>query len=109
MTASPKALTHLALRRPALTWAVTLGILADSLVRVPGRPGLNVALWALVGVVVLVMLLRQRCEAPAREALWLIGGAFLFAVALVLRDSESLALVSLFAAVVLLTLAAGRS
>src|SRR5687767_9784963 len=41
------------LRSPALLWAVALGILADALVRVSGRPGLNVALWALAGVAVL--------------------------------------------------------
>ena len=101
--------TRLALRRPALIWAVSLGILADSLVRVAGRPGLNVALWALVGVVVLVMLLRRRCVPTAQEALWCIGGAFLFVVALMLRDSEALAVFSLFAAFILLSLAAGRA
>ena len=50
------------LRRPALLWAVAAGVLADALVRVPGRPGLNVALWALGGVAVLAVLLRRRAD-----------------------------------------------
>lgn len=97
------------LRGPALLGAVALGVLADLLVRVPGRPGLNVALWALAGVVVLVVLERRRGEPAAREARWLVGGALGFAGMLVLRDSEVLAVFGLFAAVVLLLLAAGRA
>lgn len=98
-----------ALRRPALLSAVALGVLADPLVRVPGRPGLNIALWALVGVGMLVLLLRRRSDPPARETQWMVGGAFLFAVALMLRDAEALAVFSLFAGFVLLVLAAGRA
>lgn len=101
--------TRLLMRRPALVSAVALGVLADALLRAPGRPGLNVALWALVGVVVLVMLLQYRPDAPSREALWFVGGALAFAGDLVFRDAEALAVFSLFAAVVLLTLAAGRA
>lgn len=97
------------LRRPALICAVALGVLADLLVRVPGRPGLNVALWALAGVGVLVVLSRRRTEPVARETWWLVGGALGFAVALMLRDAEALAVFCLFAAVVLLLLAAGRA
>lgn len=97
------------LRRPALVSAVALGVLADALLRAPGRPGLNVALWALVGVVVLVVLLQRRSDAPSREALWFVGGALAFAGDLVFRDAEALAVFSLFAAVVLLTMAAGRA
>lgn len=97
------------LRSAALLWAVALGVLADALVRVPGRPGLNVALWALAGVAVLVVLLRHRADPAAREARWLVGGALGFAVALVLRDAEALAVFSLFAAVALLMMAAGRA
>lgn len=77
--------------------------------RVPGRPGLNIALWALVGVGVLVLLLRRRSDPPAHETQWMVGGAFFFAVALMLRDAEALAVFSLFAGFVLLVLAAGRA
>jgi hypothetical protein len=90
-------------------WAVALGLLADALLRTPGRPGLNAALWALVGAVIVVMLLRRRCDPPARESLWMIAGAFVFVAALTLRDSETLAVFSVFAAMVLLGLAAGRA
>jgi hypothetical protein len=101
--------TRTELRRPALLWAVALGVLADLLVRVPGRPGLNVALWALAGVAVLVVLARRRGEPVARETWWLVGGALGFAGALVLRDAEALAVFGLFAAVTMLMLAAGRA
>jgi len=97
------------LRSRALLWAVALGALADALVRVPGRPGLNVALWAIAGVGALVVLLRRRAEPAARETWWLVGGALGFAGALVLRDADALAVFSLFAAVVLLMMAAGRA
>ena len=97
------------MRSPALLWAVALGVLADALVRVPGRPGLNIALWALGGVAVLVVLLRRRSDPPARETQWLVGGALGFAGALTLRDAEALAAFSLFAAVALLMMAAGRA
>jgi hypothetical protein len=96
------------LRGRALLWAMALGVLADALVRVPGRPGLNIGLWALAGSVVLVLLLRRRADPAAREAKWLVGGALAFAGALALRDADALAVFSLLAAVVLLVLAAGR-
>jgi hypothetical protein len=107
------------LRSRALPWALALGVLADLLVRVDGRPGLNVALWALAGMGVLVVLLRRRTApagrgarrlvAAAPETQWLLGGALGFAGALVLRDAEALAVSSGFGAVVLLLLAAGRA
>ncbi|MDQ3347772.1 MAG: DUF4173 domain-containing protein [Acidobacteriota bacterium] len=97
------------LRSPALLWAVALGVLANALVRVPGRPGLNAALWALSGVVVIVVLLRRRAEPASRETRWLVGGALGFAGALMLRDAEALAVFSLVSAVLLLGLAAGRA
>jgi hypothetical protein len=97
------------LRSGALLGAVTLGVLADALVRVPGRPGLNVLLWALGGVAVLVVLLRRRSDRASREARWLVGGAVGFAGAVALRDAEALAVFSLFAAVALLVMAAGRA
>lgn len=97
------------LQSRALLCAVVLGVLADALVRAPGRPGLNVALWALAGVAILVLLLRRRADPAARETQWLVGGALAFAFALMLRDAEALAVFSLFAAVLLLGLAAGRA
>ena len=97
------------LRGGALFSAIVLGILADALIRVDGRPGLNVALWACAGVAVLVVLVRKRGEAEARETRWLVGGALSFAGALVLRDADALAVFSLFAAVALLMIAAGRA
>jgi hypothetical protein len=97
------------LRSAALLCAVALGVLADALVRAPGRPGLNVALWAVAGVAVLAVLLRRRADPAARETRWLVGGALGFAGALVLRDAEALAVFGLFAAVALLLLAAGRA
>ena len=90
-------------------WAVALGLLADALLRTPGRPGLNAALWALVGFVVVVTLLRRRCDPPARETFWMVSGAFFFVTALTLRDSEALAAFSILAAMILLGLAAGRA
>lgn len=97
------------LRSQAIWWAVGLGMLADAIVRTPGRPGLNVTLWALAGVAGLVVLLRRRTEPVAWETRWLVGGALGFAGALMLRDAEALAVFGLFAAVVLLVMAAGRA
>lgn len=97
------------LRRLALPGALGMGVLADALVRAEGRPGLNVALWAVSGVALLLMLLRRRGEPASREATWLVGGALAFAGLLVLRDAEALAVFSLFSAVALLTLAAARA
>lgn len=95
-------------RNIALICALLLGLLADQLVRVSGRPGLNVAIWALCGAFVLWMVSRRRGEAVSRETKWLVGGAVAFAALLMLRDAEALAVFCLFAAVVLLGLAAGR-
>lgn len=97
------------LRNPALLSALALGVLADLLLQVPGRPGVNVALWALAGVTVLAVLLRRRTAAASRETRWLVGGALAFAAAVMLRDAEALAVFSLFSAVLLLALAAGRA
>jgi hypothetical protein len=96
------------IRDIALAGAVPLGLLADQLVRVDGRPGLNVALWALAGTAVLWLLSRRRETPVSRETWWLVGGAVVFAGLLVLRDADALAMLSLFSAVVLLGLAAGR-
>jgi hypothetical protein len=96
------------LRSGALLGAVVLGVLADALIRVPGRPGLNVALWALAGVAVLVVLLRRRPEPASWEARGLVAGALGFAGLLMVRDAGALAAFSLLAALVLLLMAAGR-
>jgi hypothetical protein len=96
-------------RRLGLTCALGLGLLADLLIRVSGRPGLNVTLWALAGTAVLWVLSRSRETPVSLETRWLVGGAVAFAGLLTLRDAEALAVFSLFAAVVLLGLAAGRA
>lgn len=88
--------------------AAGLGILGDLLVRVAGRPGLNVALWALAGVVALALLARHRQSGIARESKALVAGAVLFAFLLLCRDAEALAVFSLFGAILLLGMAAGR-
>ena len=97
------------LRSRALLTAILLGILADLLVRVSGRPGLSFALWAAIGVASLYMLSRDRGEPVSRESEMLVGGALLFTVLLVVRDADSLAAFSILAAIGLLTLAAGRA
>lgn len=87
---------------------VLLGMFADQLVRVPGRPGLSVALWALIGTGMLSLVSQNRETPVSRETWWFVGSALLFAVLLALRDAEALAVFCLFAGVVLLGLAAGR-
>lgn len=99
--------TKTPIRQTAVSCAA-LGLLADLLVRVPGRPGLNVALWAMAGVAVLFLLSRGRATPVSAESRWLVGGAVAFAGLLALRDAEVLAVFCLFACVVLLGLAAGR-
>jgi hypothetical protein len=96
------------IRDVALGSALLLGLLADQLVRAPGRPGLNVALWALAGAAVLWLLSRRRETPVSPETRWLVGGAVGFAGLLVLRDADALAIFSLFSAVALLGLAAGH-
>jgi hypothetical protein len=101
-----RALPHT--RDLALASAVVLGLLADQLVRVPGRPGLNVALWALAGTAALWLLARRRGTAVSREPRFLVSGALVFAALLVLRDADALAIFCVWSAVVLLGLAAGH-
>src|SRR5687768_5400198 len=96
-------------RSSALACALLLGLLADLLVLVLGRPVLYVALLALAGTVVLWLLSRGRDFTVSRETRWLVGGAAGFAGLLVLRDAEALAVFCLFSAIVLLGLAAGRA
>lgn len=96
------------MRGAAFMCALVLGLLADQLVRVQGRPGLNVGLWALAGTGALWVLARNRDVAVSQESRWLIGGAVAFAAMLVLRDAEALAVFCLFGAILLLGLAAGR-
>jgi hypothetical protein len=100
--------TRYRIRDFALICAVLLGLLADQLVRVPGRPGPNVALWALGGTAALWLISRRRQTPASRETRWLVGGAVGFACLLMVRDAEALGVFCLFAAIVLLGLAAGR-
>jgi hypothetical protein len=58
---------------------------------------------------VLFVLLQRRADPPARESQSFVAGALLFAVMLMLRDAEALAVFSVFAGVVLMILAAGRA
>ncbi len=101
-------LTNARKRPIALAAALLLGLLADLIVRVDGRPGLNVALWALAGTAVLWLLSHRRDTPVPIETRCLVGGAVAFAALLTVRDAEALAVLSLFSAVVLLGLAAGR-
>ncbi len=103
-----RAPARIRLRTVALPLALALGVLADVLIRTSGRPGLSLALWALIGVAALAFLSHGRDEPIARESWWLIGVALAFAIGLTLRDAEALAVLSLLAAVALLTLAAAR-
>jgi hypothetical protein len=100
--------TQLRMRDVAFASALVLGLLADQLVRVQGRPGLNVTLWALVGTAVLWFLSQRRATPVSRETKWLVGGAVVFAALLMLRDAEALAVFCVFSAVALLGLAAGH-
>ena len=95
-------------RDMAIAGALVMGVLGDQLLQVPGRPGLNLALWALIGGAVLWLLSRGRETPVSRETRWLVACAVAFAGLLVLRDAEALAVFSLFSAIVLLGLAAGR-
>jgi hypothetical protein len=92
----------------AIASALVLGILADQIVRVDGRPGVNVALWAIAGAAILWLLSRRRETPVSRETKWLVVGAVAFASLLMLRDAEALAVFCLFSAIALLGLAAGR-
>ncbi|HEX6063160.1 MAG TPA: DUF4173 domain-containing protein [Longimicrobiales bacterium] len=97
------------MREMALAGALFLGLLADRLVfSVPGRPGLNVTLWALAGVAVLWVLMQLRETPVSRETRWLVGGALAFAVLMSWRAAEALYVFALLSGVVLLGLAAGR-
>lgn len=89
--------------------AVLLGLLADQLIRVEGRPGLNVALWSVAGAAALWFLTRGRATPVSRESKWLVGGAVACSGLLVLRDAEALAAFSMLSAIALLGLAAGQA
>jgi hypothetical protein len=97
------------IRDLAFGGAVVLGVIADQMIRVEGRPGLNVFLWAVAGSAVLWFLARRRGLAVSRESVGCVAVAVAFAALLVWRDAEALAVFSLFSGVVLLGLAAGRA
>jgi hypothetical protein len=96
------------MRRWVPVSALGLGILADQVVRAPGRPGVNIALWAIAGSLVLWFLSRRRIVPVARESACLVGGAVGFSLLIVLRDAEILAVFALLSAIALLGFAAGR-
>jgi hypothetical protein len=95
-------------RDMAIACALVLGVLGDQLLKAPGRPGLNLALWALIGGAALWFLTRNRETPVSRETRWLVGSAVAFSGLLVLRDAEALAVFSILSVVILLGLAAGR-
>lgn len=95
--------------RVVFACALALGILADALVRVEGRPGLNVALFAVIGTVALWLISRRRALAVDAESRWLVAGAAGICLLLIWRDAEALAVFCLFAAIVFIGLAAGRA
>ncbi len=80
-----------------LVAAVDLGVLGDALLRAPGPPGLNLALWA-GGLTCAVVVLARRRDALSTEAAALLGAAMVFAGAMVWRDSPILKLLD-FAAI----------
>lgn len=108
-TVGTDAGTRTLLRQSALLWAVLLGVLADWLLRAPGRPSLNLFLWAAAGTLAIATLLYRRGGTVDRESGWLIGGALALTGTLVLRDAEAPAVFSFLAAAALLILASGRA
>lgn len=95
-------------RTIALGYAALLGVLAHQLLRSPGRPGLNVVLWAIAGTAAIALLSRHRDLPVSKESWWLVGSAAGFAGLLALRDADALAVFCLLAGLILLGLAAGR-
>src|SRR5688572_15414103 len=104
MTARLKSPT----RQSAIASALLLGVLADLIVRTPGRPGLNVTLWAVAGAAALWLVSRDRETPVSGETWWFIGSGVGFAGLLMLRDAEALAVFCLFAGLVTIGFAAGR-
>jgi hypothetical protein len=88
--------------------ALLLGVLADALLRVDARPGVNAALFALAAAAILWVLARRTATPVSAESRWLVVAAAGFAGLLVLRDAEALAVFCLLSCIVLLGLAAGR-
>ena len=105
----PVAPPRTRLRTHALLWALAAGGLGDTLLRAPGRPGLNVALWAASGVCTLAWLLHLRDRGASRETRWLVAGALALAAAVTVRDAGMLWAFSMLGAILLLVLAAGRA
>ena len=104
MTARLKSPT----RQSAIASALLLGLIADLIVRTPGRPGLNVTLWAVAGAAALWLVSRNRETPVSGETWWFIGSGVGFAGLLMLRDAEALAVFCLFAGLVTIGFAAGR-
>lgn len=96
------------IRPIAFVCAIILGLIADPLIRVDGRLGLNVLLWALAGAASLWFVSRRRRSPLSRESRWMISGAIAFAALLLFRDAEALAGFCMLSAITLLGFAAGR-
>ncbi|HEX6693889.1 MAG TPA: DUF4173 domain-containing protein [Longimicrobiales bacterium] len=96
------------LRDHALPAALLLGFLADQVLRAPGRPALNITLWALAATALLWIVSRRRAAPVSRETWGLVLGAVACSVLLLFRDADALAVFCMFSAVLLLGLAAGR-
>ena len=86
--------------------ALDIGIWGDVLLRAPGAPGLNAALWAAAGVAAAACVIRGRGAAIPRESGVLLAIALVFALALAWRDAPSLRALNVLAAVAAATLAA---
>lgn len=87
---------------------VVLGVAGDALLRAPGLPGLNLALWmALVGVAALLLYRRAALPWDRERVAWLVIGVAL-AAGLAWRDSILLRLLALGCATLAFALAAHR-
>ncbi|MEX1257729.1 MAG: DUF4173 domain-containing protein [Gemmatimonadota bacterium] len=82
-------------KRPLILGGLLLGVIADVLLRAPGAPGLNLALWALALGGATGLLHRRKTGAPYPEATILVAGGVLLAATIAWRDSEALKLLAL--------------
>jgi hypothetical protein len=102
-------IAHPRITKPALAAAVGLGVVGDALLRAPGPPGLNAALWALLGAAAVVALAQRRGWPASRESIGLLGVAVLFIGGMAWRDADALRAMNVLAAAVAVSLAAGEA
>jgi hypothetical protein len=102
-------IAHPRIRKPALAAAAGLGVLGDVLLRASGPPGLNAALWSLLGATAVVALAKRRGWPASRESIALLCVAVLFIAGMAWRDAEALRALNLLAAAVAVSLAAGEA